>query len=125
MTTRQAKAKNDPVPPELAKHPLYSTSDLRYFRSKGYSDEEILAFWSRDAAMGKGAVQHKYEATDLRNAIREEMSPQTVAAIIAHLQAAHAKNPEVNREMHWFKDQLIELLGGGEHLGVLMDEAGV
>ena len=42
----------------IAKHPMYSPSDLAYFRRKGYSDEEILAFWDRDHTMGCKPCHH-------------------------------------------------------------------
>lgn len=48
---------------QLAQHPMYSASDLRYFRRKSYSDEEILAFWNRDAAEGKQPVHHRTTVT--------------------------------------------------------------
>jgi hypothetical protein len=47
----------------LAEHPMFSASDLRYLRRKGYSDEQILAFWDRDHAAGKGPVHHKVTVT--------------------------------------------------------------
>ena len=43
----------------IAKHPMYSESDLAYFRDKGYTDEEILAFWDRDHAWGHKPLHHK------------------------------------------------------------------
>jgi len=42
----------------IARHPMYSPSDLAYFRRKGYGDEEILAFWDRDHAMGCKPCHH-------------------------------------------------------------------
>ena len=43
----------------IAKHPMYSPSDLAYFRRKGYSDTEILAFWDRDHASGHKPCHHQ------------------------------------------------------------------
>ena len=48
---------------DLHRHPMYSASDLRYLRQKGYSDEEILAFWNRDHADGKTPVHHRTKIT--------------------------------------------------------------
>lgn len=42
----------------IAKHPMNTPSDLTYFRRKGYSDAEILAFWDRDHAMGCKPCHH-------------------------------------------------------------------
>lgn len=43
----------------IRRHPLYSSSDLKYLRDKGYSDDEILAFWDRDHARGCKPVEHR------------------------------------------------------------------
>lgn len=43
----------------IAKHPMNTPTDLAYFRRKGYSDREILAFWDRDLADGKKPVHHR------------------------------------------------------------------
>ena len=48
---------------QLRIHPMYSVSDLRYLRRKGYSDEEILAFWDRDHAEGKAPCHHRVKIT--------------------------------------------------------------
>ncbi|OQB80306.1 MAG: hypothetical protein BWX88_04592 [Planctomycetes bacterium ADurb.Bin126] len=55
----------------IAKHAMYSPSDLAYFRRKGYSDEEILAFWDRDNAMGCKPCHHA--------------TPPDVVGMLAHL----------------------------------------
>ena len=43
----------------LKNHPMYTPSDLAYFHRKGYTDQEILAFWDRDMAMGLEPCHHK------------------------------------------------------------------
>ena len=43
----------------LETHPMYTPSDLAYFRSKGYTDDEVLEIWDRDLADGKDPVHHK------------------------------------------------------------------
>ena len=43
---------------DLTQHSQYDDADLAYFRGKGYTDEEILAFWNRDAEQGKAPQQH-------------------------------------------------------------------
>ncbi len=55
MTTRTST--NDHAK-RIRQHAMFSESDLRYLRVKGYTDEEILAFWDRDHAMGKEPVIH-------------------------------------------------------------------
>ncbi|MCC6910176.1 MAG: hypothetical protein IT430_19765 [Phycisphaerales bacterium] len=55
MTTRTT---NDDLSKRLREHPMHSISDLEYLRRKGYTDEQILAFWNRDHAAGKAPVIH-------------------------------------------------------------------
>lgn len=43
----------------LKDHPMFSDSDLAYFKSKGYEPEDVKAIWDRDHAAGHSPVQHK------------------------------------------------------------------
>lgn len=61
---------------------------------------------------------------DLLSAIRENFSPQTVAAFAAHLRAASTKDDDVNRQIQWFTQQLINLLGASEY-NRLIEEVGL
>ena len=124
-------------------HPMYSASDLAYFRAKGYSDAEILAFWDRDHAAGVKPVIHRrlprrYDAgkgrkvtgpgndeADLFDAIREQLSPHAVAAIASCLQTSRTNNPDVDRQVDWFAEQLRELVGGDEQQTRLAEELGL
>lgn len=54
--TNSATKTNDA---RLTSHPMYSPSDLRHLRGKGYTDEQILAFWDRDHVQGNLPVHHK------------------------------------------------------------------
>ena len=125
-------SKREQTPAErIAKHPMYSPSDLKYLRKKGYSDQHILAFWDRDHGLGCKPVQHRGvaysgEAKDiLQDVLRDNLSPQAVAAIVAYLQPARTNNPNVDREVQWFAQQLRELLGGSEHQARLAEELGL
>ncbi len=55
---KKSNGRND-IAQRIAEHPMNTPSDLAYLRGKGYSDEEILAFWDRDHATGKPPVQHR------------------------------------------------------------------
>ncbi|MCL4199559.1 MAG: hypothetical protein KJZ69_18850 [Phycisphaerales bacterium] len=55
MTTRTT---NDELRKRLREHAMFSESDLRCLQAKGYDDEQILAFWDRDHAMGRTPVIH-------------------------------------------------------------------
>ena len=61
----------------------------------------------------------------LRDALRQNLSPQAVAAIAAYLQPAHTKDESVNRQLAWFQDLLVEALGGDEALNRIADELGL
>ena len=59
---------------------------------------------------------------DLFDAIRENLSPQAVAAIVAYLQPATTNNDAVNRQLRWFAGRLTEQVGGPEQQGRLAEE---
>lgn len=62
---------------------------------------------------------------NLFEALRENLSPQAVALIAAHLQGARCDEGKVNGEVRWFEFQLIEALGGYEAQDALIDELGL
>ena len=108
---------------------MYSASDLKYLRKKGYSDADVLAFWDRDHGMGHKPVVHdtvpENDEQDLFDAIREQLSPHAVASIASHLQGASTNNGQVDRQVHWFTEELVKLLGGYEHQAHLAEELGL
>lgn len=55
---RKAAEQQTGIADRIAKHPMNTPSDLAYFRCKGYSDAEILAFWDRDHAIGCKPCHH-------------------------------------------------------------------
>ena len=61
----------------------------------------------------------------LRDAIRDSLSPQATATIVAYLQSASTNNPDVDAQVAWFAEQLVEALGGYEAQGRLADEVGL
>ena len=62
---------------------------------------------------------------DLFDALKDNLSPQAVAAIVAYLQPAKTKSPAVDREVRWFADQLTVLVGGPEQQNRLAEEVGL
>jgi len=62
---------------------------------------------------------------DLFDALKDDLSPEAIAAIVAYLQPAHTNNDAVNRQLRWFADQLTELVGGHEQQGHLAEEVGL
>jgi hypothetical protein len=61
----------------------------------------------------------------LAAAIRDTLGSHTVAAIVMHLQGAWTGDEIVDRQLDWFKQQLIELVGGEDMLNMLADEIGL
>ena len=113
----------------IANHPMHSLSDLKYLRKKGYSDQEILAFWDRDHGLGCKPVEHRLTYTGsprevVQDVLRDNLSPQAVAAIAAHLFAAGTKNDGVNKEIRWFADQLVSMVGTDQY-NALCEEVGL
>jgi hypothetical protein len=62
---------------------------------------------------------------DLFDAVREQLSPEAVAGIVAFLQPAQTNNPDVDRQVRWFADELTKLLGGYEQQARLAEELGL
>jgi len=113
----------------IARHPMYSPTDLTYLRKKGYSDAEILAFWDRDHGLGCKPCEHRFTYTGsprevVQEVMRDNLSPQAVAAIAAHLHGiVKTKDEKVNREVAWFTAQLLDMLG--EQYNALCEEIGL
>ena len=61
----------------------------------------------------------------LAEAIRETLSPEAVAAIVAYLQPAKTNDESVNRELGWFALELVDLLGGYDEQSQLAEELGL
>ena len=64
---------------------------------------------------------------DTLEALKDHLSPEAVAAIAAYLVArpTEAPNASVNKELNWFTDQLVELVGGDEAFNRLCEELGL
>ena len=72
-------------------------------------------------------VPENEDADVLAQALKDTLSPEAVAAIAAYLVArpAEAPNRAVNRELNWFTDRLVELVGGDEAFNRLCEEMGL
>lgn len=65
-----------------------------------------------------------HDEAELFEHLREQFSPEAVAAIAAWLQPASTNNPEVNRQIQWLIDKIIEMLGT-EQYNALCDDLGL
>ena len=65
------------------------------------------------------------DAQDLLDAIREQLSPQAVAAIAWRLKfnnSSFTNNDDVDRQVRWFTEQITTLLGGRDQRDRLAKE---
>jgi hypothetical protein len=58
------------------------------------------------------------------DAIRDSLSPKAVAAIAANLSGATCKDSAVNKEIIWFANRLIGLIGSADEYNSLCNEIG-
>ena len=56
----------------------------------------------------------KTKSTPMQEAIRDALSPDAVALAANYLLTARCDDEEVDLEVRWFAEQLIDLLGGDE-----------
>ena len=63
--------------------------------------------------------------TMLAIGLREHLSPQAVAAIVSCLRINRTNDDDVDRQVHWFAEELCKLLGGYEQQSRLAEELGL
>ena len=69
-------------------------------------------------------VPEAIDEGDLAEALKDNLSPQAVAAIAAFLTAARVKNRQVQRQIEWFAGMLVDMLGVDE-FNRLIEEVGL
>jgi hypothetical protein len=79
----------------------------------------------RLARIAVETVPESASVESLIDMVKEHLSPQAVATIIAYLQPARVKDKAVQREVEWFSEKLVEAVGGNAALNQLMDEVGL
>lgn len=65
-----------------------------------------------------------HDESELFAHVREQLSPEAVAAIAAWLQPVQTNNADVNRQVAWFRDRLVEMLGTDQY-NALCNELGL
>lgn len=89
-------------------------------------DFHTVAVWE-----AKSALQTAYDAgradakASLIDALRDNLSPEAVAAIASWLQPARTNDENVDREVRWFAEQLAQALGGWDQQSRLAEELGL
>ena len=61
----------------------------------------------------------------LTDALRENLSPHAVAAIAAYLQPVRTMDPDVVRQVAWFRGLLTKVVGGEDQMNRLCEEVGL
>ena len=61
----------------------------------------------------------------LLDALRDSLSPQAIATIVAFLQPVRTNAPEVDEQVGWFAERLVEAVGGYEAQSRLAEEVGL
>ena len=122
VTSRPQRPSEPTDAQRLAAHPMHSPSDLAYFRGKGYSDAEILAFWDRDHAAGGKPLRHETTEKRLADVLAEAVGPHAVAAMSRVVQAIRTGDVGVDGEVQWFAEQMMEAVGGPEARDRLLAE---
>ena len=61
----------------------------------------------------------------LFDALRDNLSPHAVAAVVSCLRINRTNNGDVDRQVHWFAEELVKLLGGHEEQSRLAEELGL
>jgi hypothetical protein len=78
----------------------------------------------RETATTKEDTMENKMSYTMQAELKETFSPQAVALIIAHLQCCDG-NATAHREVAWFRNQLVALVGGAEAASELFEEVGV
>ena len=71
--------------------------------------------------------ENQRDEDTLSEMLKDNLSPEAVAAIAADVVArpTEAPNASVNRELNWFTDCLVNLVGGDEAFNRLCEELGL
>ena len=71
-------------------------------------------------------VAYSGEAKEvLLDVLKDNLSPEAVAVIAACLQPARCGDEQVDRQVRWFAEQLVEALGGDDAFNRACDELGL
>ena len=70
-------------------------------------------------------VEYNAMNTMLAAGLREDLSPQAVAAVAAYLQPVRTMDPDIVRQVRWFRELLTDLVGGEDAMNRLCEEVGL
>ena len=61
----------------------------------------------------------------LADALRDNLSPKALVTIAAYLQSVRTLDQDVVRQVGWFRELLVEVVGGDEAFNRFADEVGL
>jgi len=61
----------------------------------------------------------------VRDVLKDNLSPEALAVIAAYLQPARCEREQVDSQVRWFADQVVEGLGGDDALDRLCEGLGL
>ena len=61
----------------------------------------------------------------LRDAMKENFTPEAIALMVAHLQGATCANSNAQKQVEMFSQFLVDLVGGHKSANALFEEIGV
>ena len=78
-----------------------------------------------DGRKTRVTVPDSEEHDALRDWLSENLTPQAVATIVAFLQPVHTDDQDVDEQVCWFSERLVEAVGGYEAQSRLAEEVGL
>ena len=79
----------------------------------------------KDGRKVRVTVPEAIDEQVLFDALRDNLSPHAVAAVVSCLRINRTNNSDVDRQVHWFAEELVKLLGGPEQQTRLAEELGL
>ena len=106
-------------------HPANKTAEIEYAEKLVAGDKAPDTHTAQRADGREVQVTALSSSEKLTAAMRDLFSPEGIAGLAAYLQNPQTKDDSANRQIRWFRDLLVEMVGGHEHLGRLYDEIGI
>ena len=78
-----------------------------------------------DGRKTRVTVPDRNEPDALRDWLSDNLTPQAVATIVSFLQPVRTNDHDVDEQVRWFAERLVEVLGGYEAQSRLAEEVGL
>ena len=99
----------------------------------GRADATAATAANAPADVATDAAGHAAAGTDVAGSdtdalfalLRDNLSPEAVTSIVAHVQGASTNDPMADQQVRWFAERLVRLLGGNAAFAQHMEELGL